>query len=143
MVQRLGICMSRETILRLLKSHGQKQIATTSPPTLVGIDDWAFKRGHLYGTLLVDLEKRRPMDLLPERNAMTVASWLSGYCAVQLVSRDRAGVYAEGITRDAPQAIQVADRWHLLKNLGDAIERALSRRGDAGIMRQPKVFAAR
>ncbi|WP_235090426.1 ISL3 family transposase [Mycetohabitans sp. B3] len=127
LAQRLGILISGETILRLLKRNGQKHVATTSPPTIIGVDDWAFKRGHRYGTLLVDLEQRRPLDLLPNRDATSVANWLTGNRAIRIVSRDRAGVYAEGITRGAPQAIQVADRWHLLKNLGDAIERALSR----------------
>ncbi|MCG1043618.1 transposase [Mycetohabitans sp. B8] len=109
------------------KRNGQKHVATTSNPTIVGVDDWAFKRGHRYGTLLVDLEQRRPLDLLPNRDATSVANWLTRNRAIRIVSRDRAGIDAEGITRGAPQAIQVADRWHLLKHLGDTIERALSR----------------
>ncbi|WP_338861955.1 ISL3 family transposase [Mycetohabitans rhizoxinica] len=127
LAQRLGMSISGETMLRLLKRSVQKHVATTSPPTIIGVDDWAFKRAHRYGTLLVDIEQRRPLDLLPDRDATSVANWLTRNRAIRIVSRDRAGVYAEGITRGAPQAIQVADRWHLLKNLGDAIERALSR----------------
>ncbi|WXK40745.1 transposase (plasmid) [Mycetohabitans rhizoxinica] len=127
LAQRLGMSISGETIFRLLKRSGQKHVSTTSPPTIIGVDDWAFKRAHRYGTLLVDIEQRRPLDLLPDCDATSVANWLTRNRAIRIVSRDRAGVYAEGITRGAPQAIQVADRWHLLKNLGDAIERALSR----------------
>ena len=127
LAQRLGISISGETMLRLLKRNGQKYVETTSNPTLVGVDDWAFKRAHRYGTLLVDIEQRRPLDRLPDRDATSVANWLTGNRAIRIVSRDRAGVYAKGITRGTPQAIQVADRWHLLKHLGDAIERALSR----------------
>jgi hypothetical protein len=127
LAQRLGISISGETRLRLLKRNGQQHVATTSNPTIVGVDDRAFKRAHRYGTLLVDLEQRRPLDLLPDRDATSVANWLTGNRAIRIVSRDRAGVDAKGITRGAPQAIQVADRWHLLKHLGDAIERALSR----------------
>ncbi|MCG1040719.1 MULTISPECIES: transposase [Burkholderiaceae] len=110
LAQRLGISISGETILRLLKRNSQKHVATTSNLTLVGVDDWAFKRGHRYGTLLVDLEQRRPLDRLPDRDATSVANWLTGNRAIRIVSRDRAGVDAEGITRSAPQAIQVADR---------------------------------
>ncbi|WP_323074035.1 transposase [Mycetohabitans endofungorum] len=110
LAQRLGIAISGETILRLLKRNGQKHVATTSPSTIIGVDDWAFKRAHRYGTLLVDLEQRRPLDLLPDRDATSVANWLTGNRAIRIVSRDRAGIDAEGITRGAPQAIQVAGR---------------------------------
>lgn len=127
LAQRLGMAISAETILRLLKRSGERDIATTSQPTIIGIDDWAFKRGHRYGTILVDLEQRRPLDLLPDRDATSMANWLKRHRAIRIVSRDRAGAYAEGIARGAPQAMQVAGRWHLLKNLGDTVERALSR----------------
>lgn len=127
LAQRLDISISGETILRLLKRKGQTRVAMTSPSIIIGVDDWAFKRAHRYGTILVDLEQRRPLDLLSDRDATSVANWLLRNRAIRIGSRDRAGVYAEGIARGAPQAIQVADRWHLLKNLGQAIERALNR----------------
>ncbi|MCG1042725.1 transposase [Mycetohabitans sp. B8] len=127
MTQRLGILISGETMLRLPKRNGQKHVTTTSNPTIVGVHDWAFKRAHRYDTLLVDLEQQRPLDRLPDRDATSVANWLTGNRAIRIVSRDRAGIDTEGITRGAPQTIQVADRWYLLKHLGDAIERALSR----------------
>lgn len=82
--------------------HGQKQTIPTSPLTMVGGDAEALRHAYHYGTLLVDLEKCRPLDLLPERNATTGTSRLSGHHAVQWVSRDRAGVYAKGVTRGAP-----------------------------------------
>ena len=96
-------------------------------PRVVGLDDWAWRRGHAYGTLVVDLERRRPVALLPDRRAETVAAWLEAHPSVEVVARDRAGAYAEGVRRGAPRAQQVADRWHLLRNLGDALVRVLER----------------
>ena len=94
-------------------------------PRVVGIDDWSWRRGHRYGTILVDLERHALVDLLPDRSAETVATWLTAHPGVEIVSRDRGGLYAEGARRGAPQAIQVADRWHLVDNLVDALERFL------------------
>lgn len=128
LAKRLGISISGETILRLLKRDSAKIIDGTKPePVAVGIDDWAFKRGHRYGTILVDLERRCPLDLLPDRNATSSATWLRRHQTIRFISRDRAGVYAEAAARGAPQATQVVDRWHLLKNLGQTLERALNR----------------
>lgn len=92
---------------------------------MLGIDDFAFRKGQSYGTILVDLEQRKPIDLLPDREAETLSRWLKQHPEIEIISRDRAGAYAEGAKTGAPNAKQVADRWHLFKNLGEAIERAL------------------
>ncbi|MCF7696855.1 hypothetical protein KPG66_12360 [Mycetohabitans sp. B2] len=88
-----------QTMLRLLKGHGDEPCAATPQPHIMGIVDGLFKRGSCYATLLTDLQKRRLLDLLPPRGATTAANWLSRHCAVQFVSRGRAGAYAEGISR--------------------------------------------
>lgn len=111
----------------LLESAKKAPSPSTPAPRVVGIDDFAFKRGHVYGSIVVDLERRKPIDLLPDREASTVAKWLAQHPSIEVVSRDRGAGYKEGATTGAPQAIQVADRWHLLKNLGDALQDLLKR----------------
>lgn len=95
---------------------------------MLGVDEWAWKKGQRYGTILVDLERRHVVDLLPDRSADSFATWLQAYPSVEVISRDRSNLYADGAARGAPKAVQVADRWHLLHNLTDAIERILERR---------------
>ena len=114
---------SRHTILRLVRQTPEREMPT---PRRLGVDDWAQRKGQTYATILVDLEQGCPIDLLPDRSASTLASWLRDHPGVEIITRDRAGAYAEGATEGAAEAIQVADRWHVLKNLGDALSRVFS-----------------
>ena len=121
---RLGSPVGRATLLRMLRGA---DVPVRPAPSVLGVDDWAFRKGHRYGTILVDLERRRVVDLLEDRKAETVASWLSQHPGLEVVSRDRASAYAEAARKGAPQAVQVVDRWHLIQNLVEALERCLLR----------------
>ena len=119
-----GLRCSADTLLRrVINTPETKQ----SGAPHVGIDEWAWHRGHRYGTLIVNLDTHRPLVLLPGRDQRTLATWFRKYPEIQIVSRDRSGVYATAAREGAPQARQVADRWHLLKNIGDAPERMMYR----------------
>ena len=115
---------SADTLLRRVKQAGARSSPT---PRLVGIDDWAWSKGQRYGTIVVDLETSEVIDLLPDRDAATVKVWLEAHPGIELVSRDRASAYAQAATEAASEAQQVADRWHLLKNVREAVERLLER----------------
>ena len=115
---------SGPTLLRLLRTMAGE---VKPAPRVVGIDDWAWAKGQRYGTVLVDLERHQAVDLLPDRSADTVAAWLKAHPEVEIISRDRAQIYIDGIGQGAPEAIQVADRWHLLKNWRETLERLLNR----------------
>jgi transposase len=119
---RLGMTVSGDTLLRRVR---QLTAADPPAPRVLGVDDWAWKRGHRYGTILVDLERHRVVDLLPDREVVSLERWLEAHPGMEVISRDRSSAYAEGATKGAPKAVQVADRWHLLKNLGEALERIL------------------
>jgi transposase len=115
---------SPDTLLRRVK---HLEDVPGPPPRVVGIDDWAWRKGQHYGTIVVDLERSDVIDLLPDRDANTVAAWLKAHPGVEVVSRDRSSTYARAATEGASGAAQVADRWHLLKNLREAVERLFER----------------
>jgi transposase len=120
----LSVPGSIRTILRLV--HGAP-LPTLAAPRVIGLDAWAWRRGRRLGTMICDLERHHVIDLLPERTAPAVAQWLQAHPGVEIVCRDRSGLYAEGIRQGAPQAIQVVDRFHLVRNLRDALERLFLR----------------
>ncbi len=121
----LGMPTSPDTLLRLMRAA---PCAEPDQPTVIGIDDWAYKRGLRYGTIVCDLERHRVIDLLPERSAESTRLWLEAHPTVAVIARDRGGLYVDAATRGAPQAVQVADRWHLVDNLADVLEKFLLHR---------------
>ncbi len=115
--RRLLLPVSKDTLLRIVRRHVPPLIIA---PRVVGIDDWAFKRGHRYGTIICDLEQRRIIDLLPDREAATVTAWLAARPSIGVIARDRGAGYIQAATVGRPNAIQVADRWHLMENASAA-----------------------
>ncbi len=126
LADRLGIATSPTTVLRRIMDLPLPPVGTV---THLGIDDFALRRGRTYGTVLVDLKHHKVLDLLPDRKAETAQVWIEAHPEIDLVSRDRGGDYAAAARKGAPQAIQTADRFHLVKNLAEAVQKALAHCG--------------
>lgn len=135
--ERLRMKTSGDTLLRMIRcSAGQQSLSPAgNEPRVIGIDDWAWRKGGTYGTIIVDLQKRQVIDLLPDREAGTLTDWLLTRPSVETVARDRSITYRNGITMGRPYATQIADRWHLMSNLGDTLEKMTER-----LMRQRKTI---
>lgn len=122
---KLGMHISGPTLLRRMRT---RSCPAPSSVCILGIDDWSWKKGATYGTILVDLERRKPIELLPDRTAETAKAWLCTHPEVEIVSRDRGGDDAAAANKGAPQAQQVADKFHLLKNLRERLKDLMDRR---------------
>jgi transposase len=125
LARRLMLPVSKDTLLRVVR---RRALRPAEPVNVLGLDDFAWKRGQRYGTSLCDLDRRRIIDLLPDREAGTVEAWLAARPEITTVSpRDRGGGYGQAAANAAPQALQVADRWHLMENASAAFLEAVRR----------------
>ena len=124
----LGVTISRRTLLRVFR---RLPLPSFASPTVLGADDFALRTRQTDGTVLIDLERRQPVALLPDRTAGTLAEWLRAHAGVTIIARDRAKAYADGAHQGAPAALQVADRFHLLQNLAEALGQVFTTHGQA------------
>jgi transposase len=115
--RRLMVPVSNDTLLRVVRRRAN---LPDDRVNVVGIDDWAWRRNHRYGTMVCDLERRRIVTLLPDREIATVQAWIANHPEIAIVARDRGGGYGEAVTKALPHAVQVADRWHLMENASSA-----------------------
>jgi transposase len=122
----VSFALGGEAGARLLGELGESRT-----PRIPSVDDFSFRRGHMWGTVLVDLERHRLVDVLPDRSADTFAWWLLEHPGVEEVSRDRSAEYADAVRKAAAGVIQIADRFHLIKNLGDVVLRVFQRRSES------------
>jgi transposase len=122
--KQLALGCSPATLLRQVRVS---PLAPCPAIRVLGVDEWAWRKGTTYGTLLVDLERQIPVDVLKEASADSFAAWLALHPTIEIISRDRGTTFADGASRGAPQALQIADRWHLLQNLGETLEKILAR----------------
>ncbi|MGO8063619.1 ISL3 family transposase [Rhizobium johnstonii] len=143
--QRLMLPVSNDTLLRVIRRQG---LPPSTPPSVIGIDDWAWRRNHRYGTIVCDLERRRPIRLLPDREPATAEAWLHGNPQIQIIARDRGGAYGLAAAKALPDAVQVADRWHLMENASraflDSVRKSMRQiRKTLGVTRvNPKLLTA-
>lgn len=124
LARRLRLPVSNDTLLRVVRRRG---CAARAAPNVIGIDDWVWRRNHRYGTIICDLERRKPISLLPDREPATAQAWLTAQPQITVVARDRGGAYARAAAKALPHAVQVADRWHLMENASHAFLDAVRR----------------
>jgi len=118
-----GIRVSGDTLLNMLKTAGNEYKSEVGKK--IGIDDWAYRRGQTYGTIICDLETHDIIDVLKGRDGDTLEKWLRGHSEIEVVSRDRSSTYSSAVTKVLPEAIQIADRFHITKNLLDALKESM------------------
>ena len=122
LARRLMLPVSKDTLLRIVRRHARP---ASEPLSVIGIDDWAWRRNHRYGTIVCDLERRRIASLLPDREQATAQAWLANHPEITVVARDRGGGYGDAVAKALPDAVQVADRWHLMENASRAFLEAV------------------
>lgn len=129
----LGMFVSAPTLLRRLRT-----VACPPPASvrILGVDDWSWKKGQTYGTLLVDLELRKPIELLPDREEETLTAWLITHPEIDVISRDRGGAYTAAARKGTPQDQQIADKFHMLKNLRDGLKELMARKQNGPVEAQ-------